>query len=840
MVEASPIILSSPSAPLQHASFIPSSSSPSLPSPSELIPKHFPRRENTANNASKDQLSGSFVKASSIFPKDSASERGLSTISRTEQASKKLIRSTKSRDPQDPVSVDHDEGKISQISKPSADDHTQNGLISPEGNCEDATLLKQSNTRRKVVNKSAALSANDVGFGGGFSDPGKKRPMGASEKVRVKQSAPGKRTKAAPNVPKEKVYHRQTERVDDDSNTNDTALQLEAALKRRKGWTPPPEAAPLKSPIKIYDHSKPTQDVETSFRNISSFLSDYGCDAGSTFQPLPTTCVDGTTTKRRKVDLVSARNCPPSIPAKQQRAKSPKKKPQTITGKSTASFKLEETPGKTGLTQYFSLLTPDSSDHASKQPAAQHPKIAILNEKPVKKAKAPRKSSNKAKKSAVKKRPILLSPEDAIASANKQPVLFGTSSQLARDDSPTLLRDVRKAIAESELVEEGAEAVSEPGAEQNNNRVPQVPRGARNLWTAAARDSNNELQEVEISTRDRFDDTPDMVGLENASVSLDRQRGDEAWPPNDDNPQVPEPPEPDFGTSTLTLPRSLADASTKVRRSSVSPVKQSRKSLEVTAQMPNYSGFTHAQLRKEVNKFGFKPIRKREEMIALLQRCWESTHRTALQNLSPNKALRGTSSTIGQEGVENKIKEPKKRKARKREGPTELKLSDPISNVDDIAVPSKPRGRPRKQALNEQPLVESGSVPILDAPASQGALVSLKSAKAPGLLSDPVSPEVASKPLCQADPEKLFQKITEAVKGEPPTQDPNNLSFFERILIYQPIVIEDLTTWLNTKGLGIVGIDEEVASGLVKAWCEDRSVCCLWRENLRGGKRARH
>lgn len=814
-----------------------------MPSPSELISKHFPRRENTANNVSKDQLSGSFVKASSLFPKDSASERGLSSISRTEQASKKLLRSTKSRDPQDPVSVDHDEGNISQISKLSADDHTQNGLIPPEGNSEHATLLKQSNIRRKVVKKSAALSAKDVGFGGGFPDPSKKRLMGAS-KVRVKQSAPGKRTEAAPNVPKEEVYHRQTERVDGDSNMNDTAqqdlLQLEAALKRRKGWTPPPEAAPLKSPIKIYDHSKPTQDVETSFRNISSFLSDYGCDAGSTSQPLPTTCIDGITTKRRKVDLVSARNCPPSIPAKQQRAKSPKKKPQTITGKSTASFKSEETPGSTGLTQYFSLITPDSSDHASKQPAAQQPKVAILNEKPVKKAKAPRKSSDKAKKSAVKKRPILLSPEDAVASANKQPVLFGTSSQLARDDSPTVIRDVRKAIAESELVEEGTEAVSKLGAEQNNSPAPQVPRSAKNLWTAAARDSNNELQEVEISTRDRFDDALAMVGLENASVSLDRQRGDEAWPPNDDNPQVPELPEPGFGTSTLTLPRSLADASTKVRRSSVSPSKQSRKSLEVTAQIPNYRGFTHAQLRKEVNKFGFKPIRKREEMIALLQRCWESTHRTALQNLSPNKALRGASSTIGQEGVENKIKEPKKRKARKREGPTELKLSDPISNVDDIAVLSKPRGRPRKQALNEQPPVESGSVPILDASASQGALVSLKSAKAPGLLFDAVSPEVASKPLCQADPEKLFQKITEAVRGEPPTQDPNNLSFFEKILIYQPIVIEDLTTWLNTKGLGIVGIDEEVASGLVKAWCEGRSVCCLWRENLRGGKRATH
>jgi len=56
------------------------------------------------------------------------------------------------------------------------------------------------------------------------------------------------------------------------------------------------------------------------------------------------------------------------------------------------------------------------------------------------------------------------------------------------------------------------------------------------------------------------------------------------------------------------------------------------------------------------------------------------------------------------------------------------------------------------------------------------------------------------------------------------------------ILLYDPIVLEDLAAWLNTKGLGRVGVDEEVGAEVVKEWCEGRSVCCLWRQG-RNGKR---
>ena len=59
------------------------------------------------------------------------------------------------------------------------------------------------------------------------------------------------------------------------------------------------------------------------------------------------------------------------------------------------------------------------------------------------------------------------------------------------------------------------------------------------------------------------------------------------------------------------------------------------------------------------------------------------------------------------------------------------------------------------------------------------------------------------------------------------------------MLMYEPIILEDLTAWLNTEGLNRIDEDNEVSPEQVKAWCEGRSVCCLWRENLRGGARAR-
>lgn len=86
----------------------------------------------------------------------------------------------------------------------------------------------------------------------------------------------------------------------------------------------------------------------------------------------------------------------------------------------------------------------------------------------------------------------------------------------------------------------------------------------------------------------------------------------------------------------------------------------------------------------------------------------------------------------------------------------------------------------------------------------------------------------------------LFSHITQAVKNIIPSKEAKNPNWYEKILLYDPIVIEDLTIWLNTGALQKTNWDGEVDTKIVKKWCESKSICCLWRENLRGGARNRY
>jgi hypothetical protein len=92
-----------------------------------------------------------------------------------------------------------------------------------------------------------------------------------------------------------------------------------------------------------------------------------------------------------------------------------------------------------------------------------------------------------------------------------------------------------------------------------------------------------------------------------------------------------------------------------------------------------------------------------------------------------------------------------------------------------------------------------------------------------------------------AEEQQRFGYISRAVASQSPTENGMTMpNFHEKILMYDPIVLEDLATWLNTKGLANIGVDIEVGAMEVRAWCEQNSICCLWKEGLWGGTRSRH
>jgi len=149
--------------------------------------------------------------------------------------------------------------------------------------------------------------------------------------------------------------------------------------------------------------------------------------------------------------------------------------------------------------------------------------------------------------------------------------------------------------------------------------------------------------------------------------------------------------------------------------------------------------------------------------------------------------------------------------ARARKPENKSQELDEISDSDAAQTPSPPRRHPSQAGTPPLPLQLSSSASID---------------------SRELSPDSA-----QA---RVFKYITTAVKTAPPSNDSSNPSWHEKILLYDPIILEDLTVWLNTGALQNAGWDGEVHPKEVKKWCGSKSICCLWKENLRGGARSRY
>lgn len=433
-------------------------------------------------------------------------------------------------------------------------------------------------------------------------------------------------------------------------------------------------------------------------------------------------------------------------------------------------------------------------------------------------------------------------------STTDQELVFGTSSQLVRDESPTFIKDLQQAIEVSESMDEQTAPVltkaALAGSRSGFDGVPAVTpfKSSRNLWSVAARDSNGSLLNTEVID---LVDTPktskpvsagepvitvsEKPYLGSDSMEKGPRTVEELSEPQLERDTSKRPPvEQHDSIIEQPIPKSLAEASLRDRRKSRSPLKKHKfsKDSDIPAperalgQMPNYQGFTTIELSKEVANYGFKAIKKRTEMIALLERCWESQSRLALEALPLSANL---DNPLPKSNPENPKQASPKKKGRPRKASAIASSND---RPTDDPSSKKPRGRPRKEnqttssseahpPLSKSSLAHDSILPPVHASATSVPVASV---------SQPAPPSGS------VSPNTLLSHITQAITTFPSTHSSTNPTFHEKILLYDPIVIEDLTVWLNTKGLGRVGVDEEVSGLLVKEWCEQRSVCCFWRE----------
>ena len=864
------------------------SSSPSLPSPSQLFSSMplRPQSGSRANPIPADAMAG-FASASSLLPQGRSNSENASTIELERLGSEELCGLQKGKDP-------HSKSKTAKVRpeevptfrKPKASrgvqaDPRQRNAVITESKVFEVCAKDNETLAPKKSHKKKSTESNEAQTKikkSKITKPGTSKVVDRPKKTSPLTRKPSEVISAA----SEPLMGTQAEDARAREEFRD--LCLEKAIPSRKDWTPVKDTLQSKIHIDaIEEHpvSAPHSNIpganELSDTCFGKLMGDYGfaqkikC-AATSFEGIRKR--DGESiVKRRKIELVNGANGPPPA-EKAQRTKSPKKKAQTVTGKATAPFVPVEKSTTSSLLQYFEapVLGAEIESNGRDDPIAT-PVIAARRSSVTKAAK-PKRTTTKAIKTKKPPQPILLSPESAMKTASNQELVFGTSSQLAREESPAFIEHVQQAISQS--IDDECKLLDITSARYKPYKSLALTR-SKDLWSVASRSLDGALLKAEVvdlsltpkQCKDLPKPTPILETLEvpkTEQAMLVDSGHDVAIA---DIPTAPVPgsdasptPQQQIQGPDLTLPRSVAEAALKKRRKTRSPVKQATSGKSLADQMPNFKGYTDVQLSKEVASYGFKSIKKREAMIMLLERCWESKISMALQEVPTDvNVCQPSTSNVDAKKEKSEQKDPAKKKGRPPKAAAAALL--PVSKEGADAPLKKPRGRPRKDAnaTSTPPKRKRkvGSPDRSNATATEAALAaddiydsSLPTPSPPR--RRPRTKPPSQLPLSQAigtstdhanvanskvNEARLFAEVTKAITSFPPSNDPNDLTFHERMLVYEPIVLEDLTAWLNAEGLNRIGEDNEVSPEQVKAWCEARSVCCLWKENLRGGARAR-
>ncbi|AEO59563.1 hypothetical protein MYCTH_2307970 [Thermothelomyces thermophilus ATCC 42464] len=747
----------------------------------------------------------------------------------------------------------------------------------------------------------------------------------------------------------------------------DESVMLEPAMRRKRDWTPPRES------VRSYcsADSSTTKEPQSSQDNIFETLQEtYGFVADPATHvkvtlPLPDTEVLG---KRKIIEMASIGNKQKSPDASPTKPKAPKKRPRTITDLATAAYRPSEKQSvPSAETRTGSLFTYLESP---KEQATIAPKDASA------KPKASRGTKAKAgKRKEQPPKPILLSPTSAMRQVANQDFVFGTASQLATEDDPVLLRALHEAMQVSNQADSGSDL--SPSPKPVNSKLAGRKRPGAGLWAAGARYDDGDLG---VDVLDLTRSSPllldksapeDLYANHEPALSVlsHKKAGMEVELPDDSFALSSSPPVGRHNSSPPSASRNIRQAVVQRDQGSsslnnhpqitpeesdlgpppsnqeqydellLSQSNSSRQEEPVRPPAPNYEMYSDARLAKEVASYGFKAVKKRTAMIAILKQCWESQNKTTFGSRATFAAM-STSSTNGS----GSSPKPRDRAGRSTTGPRSGlegpapstrrgKKSVTAGAAAETEAPQpmkRPRGRPRKSSTassvsnttearafspansgrdipasvrdtesegarvekraqgqtgidngaissNQAPGVRTATSPKNarcspkrnnPAPSTPGGKSSSKQVleipdsdsddpfgstpgSSPERWADAFSPPPAMDLSVTEDTEtsliasptshqvSLFRYITKAIVNAPRATNPEEPSWYEKMLMYDPIILEDLTAWLNSGQLDKVGYDGEVSPGDVKKWCESKSVCCLWRVNLRGQERKR-
>lgn len=680
----------------------------------------------------------------------------------------------------------------------------------------------------------------------------------------------------------ESLYFKKPVPLPDDQETLDTPLtnlppdaplNIERALGRRLNWTPPRKKAPIISEADKSDTQLDDEEVVVSAK-FTKVLEAFKCSDNSTPATTNRSDDDGSVFRKRKlIDAVSTRpernRLGDDEPAKPRRKAATKKKPRTITGLATAAYKL--------ATQPDPVSPPENQTGGSKRVTATEAAAEGQKGPPKTSRKRTAKVPRRAKKKEPPPKPILLSPSAALRQVANQDFLFGTSSQLAQEHSPRFLRDLETAMKTSNNIDYIA-ALSTP----INSDAIEPPEAKRSLWNAAARDEEGDLFDLgvqELAQNSQSLPPPSAAPADPFGYVREASPGDDSFLSLSDVLRPQQPADTEINTTAAN------QAASKQTLMSSAPCSQDTGPTLTAAQQrqlpprPNFELYTDAQLASAVSSYGFKNIRQRGARIALLDKCWQG------QNQANSVPGTRHASSLSAQNMRSPSKIRQTKSPVKTPGRPESSLAsasqpqEPPPSAQPMSPPKRPRGRPRKTAAATSSLLESVSLcaaalalppstPKKSKATSPRAVVEIPDSEsdpselgdAQDLSASPDStPDETFSPsqeidlslsmdedtemstlMPTSDKPVSFDYITKAITSEPRSKDAANPSWHEKMLMYDPIILEDLTAWLNCGPLTKLGYDDEVSSGEVKKWCESKSICCLWKVNLRGKERKRY
>lgn len=706
------------------------------------------------------------------------------------------------------------------------------------------------------------------------------------------------------------------------------SLHLQRAAVRRKKWTP---AKPhSQEPIVENTTSGFGLDLAASFGNSS--VGDEPHQALERGEYVPT--------KRRKLD--AAMSSGPKLNAQISgkglsktptvRSKSPVKKSLTITGLATSHFAESSKEDITPMMHY--LVSTQAMMETDIDPDTFETKV---------------KKSSKIRKPKLKSR--LRSPGTAIKSLDSQEVIFATASQLAREDSPTLLRDTVEAMKQSEeqyysspLRSQQTTAFSVQSVTPQKTGLARY-RGRKSLWNAADRDEQDALLHADpeilhTGLKEAFAGKDALVETSPPAVDQEKKKDSMTLlatlqpevslfdiddlpdsPPSPSHSDVPLQQRRQYSTSARTLTSkgttedsqatTLNDVSQIEKREISAPTEQAVHKLPPK---PNYAAWGDDELKEACQIHGIKRLRIRKSMIDRLDTLWAERHgidfkivKAATKRASLTTKTLQPSDFLGNvHGLATrplpKVKKPFQRKCSKKESQATTRQSSPaksdgrdqisindviglndisgITAFDRIAdiqvLPDEEDTDPVLTQLEPSTAPTRGTGVKASAPVRRGRKFKAK-ATAPSGKDRPLTPPptmpgptqfsspgfedtnarqkrqkagiILSAQPTQAEAESIESESEDSLKGlirkaltknkddKTPRNHYEQPTYYEKIQLYDPIILEEFTAWLNTEGFNAIGEDREIDVNKVRDWCHENGICCLWKGGWRANKK---